>query len=430
MRLTQLYDQEYAKPTPVAGDVIEIQLPNDTVVETTIAGIDSEGNVLVHLDETAINMIEQRGLLAESVHPVEAVLLESEDSPVASAITRRIMLQRTDLLQKYGPKSILSAIDDVADWIGDVDEIGSSDISGWVKQVERMLEENPPEAFGEAAPTALRLGAGAALGALSGSGGVIIGSMLGGIFAPILGGYAGYSGAKLGMQAADDIWDWAAKKLGGNQDDFAMSHIRAAASGKDNFEFNGKEFPVTLPKTDVSKAIKAVKQVAESQLVENANVSSLDAVFNEHDFYKLEHIWPALEAGDTKEVLRQINHYLHKGKNRAWWGDLQAIDITINPDDIEDSKISWSKPVNKGMAEAKYHGRDVQLGKPVRGGPKKFYVYVRDPQTKNIKKVNFGDPNMSIKKHSPKHRKSFRARHNCKSPGPRTKARYWSCRAW
>jgi len=80
--------------------------------------------------------------------------------------------------------------------------------------------------------------------------------------------------------------------------------------------------------------------------------------------------------------------------------------------------------------EAKYHGREVPLGKPMAGDVKKSKVYVRDPSTGNIKKVNFGDPNMRIKKTSPARRKSFRARHNCENPGPRTKARFWSCRAW
>ena len=82
------------------------------------------------------------------------------------------------------------------------------------------------------------------------------------------------------------------------------------------------------------------------------------------------------------------------------------------------------------LDEAEYRGRKVKLGKPTRGDVKKFKVYVRDPKTKNIKKVNFGDPNMKIKKSNPKRRKSFRARHNCDTPGPRTKARYWSCRKW
>ena len=82
------------------------------------------------------------------------------------------------------------------------------------------------------------------------------------------------------------------------------------------------------------------------------------------------------------------------------------------------------------ITEAEYQGRKVALGKPMQGDVKKFKVYVKDPGTGNVKKVNFGDPNMRIKKSNPKRRKSFRARHNCANPGPRTKARYWSCRKW
>ena len=84
-------------------------------------------------------------------------------------------------------------------------------------------------------------------------------------------------------------------------------------------------------------------------------------------------------------------------------------------------------PVNA----AEYQGRKVQLGKPFRtpSGPKKFSVYVKNDKG-NVVKVNFGDPNMKIKKNIPERRKSFRARHNCDNPGPRWKARYWSCRAW
>lgn len=93
--------------------------------------------------------------------------------------------------------------------------------------------------------------------------------------------------------------------------------------------------------------------------------------------------------------------------------------------------------VYKGEAEmeytesAEYQGRKVQLGKPFRTpkGPKKFSVYVKNPKG-NVVKVNFGDPNMKIKKSNPARRKSFRARHNCDNPGPRHKARYWSCKKW
>jgi hypothetical protein len=82
------------------------------------------------------------------------------------------------------------------------------------------------------------------------------------------------------------------------------------------------------------------------------------------------------------------------------------------------------------MSEAEYQGRDVPLGKPMRGDVKKFKVYVRNPKTGNVKKVNFGDPDMRIKKSNPKRRKSFRARHRCATAKDRTTARYWSCRKW
>jgi hypothetical protein len=90
--------------------------------------------------------------------------------------------------------------------------------------------------------------------------------------------------------------------------------------------------------------------------------------------------------------------------------------------------------------EAKYQGREVALNKPTAGDVKKFKVYVKDPATGNIKKVNFGhggktarrlgQKTMRIRKSNPAARKSFRARHNCANPGPKTKARYWSCRKW
>jgi hypothetical protein len=81
------------------------------------------------------------------------------------------------------------------------------------------------------------------------------------------------------------------------------------------------------------------------------------------------------------------------------------------------------------VEEAEYKGRKVKLGVPMQGDVKKSKVYVKNPKG-NVVKVNFGDKKMRIKKSNPKRRKSFRARHNCANPGPRHKARYWSCRAW
>ena len=79
--------------------------------------------------------------------------------------------------------------------------------------------------------------------------------------------------------------------------------------------------------------------------------------------------------------------------------------------------------------EAEYQGRKVPLGKPMQGDSKKFKVYVKNSKGKVVK-VNFGAKGMNIKKNNPVRRKAFRARHNCDNPGPRDKARYWSCRKW
>ena len=79
-----------------------------------------------------------KGKVHSTAHPDE-MDESTEDSPVASAITRRILMQRHDLLSKYGPVAVTQAIDDVADFVGDVEEIGSSDVSGWIKQVEQSL---------------------------------------------------------------------------------------------------------------------------------------------------------------------------------------------------------------------------------------------------------------------------------------------------
>ena len=81
------------------------------------------------------------------------------------------------------------------------------------------------------------------------------------------------------------------------------------------------------------------------------------------------------------------------------------------------------------ITEAQYQGKTVTLNKPVRGGTKKFYVYVKNEKG-NIIKLGFGDPNMEIKADNPARRRSFRARHNCDNPGPKWKARYWSCKKW
>jgi hypothetical protein len=103
--------------------------------------------------------------------------------------------------------------------------------------------------------------------------------------------------------------------------------------------------------------------------------------------------------------------------------------VNAQGQDAEDLSGQATSSVVGAVDEAEYQGREVKLGKPMSGDVKKSKVYVKGPKG-NVVKVNFGDPNMRIKKSNPARRKSFRARHNCDNPGPRWKARYWSCRSW
>ena len=113
--------------------------------------------------------------------------------------------------------------------------------------------------------------------------------------------------------------------------------------------------------------------------------------------------------------------------------EVQEYDVVNEQDILE--LIEFLKHYKPEVNEAEYQGRKVKLGKPTRGDVAKFKVYVKNPKG-NVVKVNFGhkgkggEKTMRIKKSDPARRKAFRARHNCDNPGPRHKARYWSCRAW
>jgi len=140
-----------------------------------------------------------------------------------------------------------------------------------------------------------------------------------------------------------------------------------------------------------------------------------------------------------KESLEEKEERTHKGgtivrtdkglKHYAKYDDDKEDDY--DDDKLDKSRIYKIEKATKpdDIDEAEYHGKNVPLGKKLPGDVKKSKVYVRKPNGK-IVKVNFGDKKMRIKKSNPARRKSFRARHNCKNPGPRWKARYWSCRSW
>jgi hypothetical protein len=123
----------------------------------------------------------------------------------------------------------------------------------------------------------------------------------------------------------------------------------------------------------------------------------------------------------------EINYGKNAPKIKEEMDDYDELDVE---DDDEEDFLDFLKNYTTEINEAEYQGREVKLGKPMQGDVKKFKVYVKNPKTGKVIKVNFGQKGMVIKKNNPAARKSFRARMNCDNPGPRTKANYWSCRKW
>ena len=179
-----------------------------------------------------------------------------------------------------------------------------------------------------------------------------------------------------------------------------------------------------LPEWVESKITKAADYIASIENYLNGNVARDVGALEEN----------VIEEDVSCEV--DMYHNLYEAVQDAITEDNEQACPQCLYEILADAECDCSEV----MTEAEYRGRKVKLNKPMRGDVKKFKVFVKDPKTGNIKKVNFGhggssakkkgEKTMKIRKSNPKARKSFRARHNCKSPGPKTKARYWSCRKW
>jgi hypothetical protein len=192
--------------------------------------------------------------------------------------------------------------------------------------------------------------------------------------------------------------------------------------------------------TKAERAATARKKVAGSkkgkQFVSNtkkAKVSLKEVEDPTIQCEKCGHSWKVSQS-DPSDLY--ICHNCNFDNSYKYNNDLDEYDVE-NEQDVKEF-IEFMREYQQQLSEAdcdclleaKYQGRTVQLGKPMRGDSKKFKVYVKNPKTGKVVKVNFGQKGMNIKKNNPIRRKAFRARHNCDNPGPRTKARYWSCRKW
>ena len=165
---------------------------------------------------------------------------------------------------------------------------------------------------------------------------------------------------------------------------------------------------------------RAVKVCKGQMQGENADPDNDDITIDPDTNFKV----------DLKHLLKK--HKVDDGE------DLDEIEMTIQ--EVLDMDV-----IDEDITEAKYKGKTVTLNKPMRGDSKKFKVYVNTGKKNadgsiKVKKVNFGhggtsakalgQKTMKIRKSNPKRRKAFRARHRCDNPGPKTMARYWSCKKW
>ena len=384
-------------------DSFDIELNENFVIETGVVGFTEDGGVILHLDEDALEFLGFHGVLNESEQVDEYMKLggggdaaeggtrvmgedlnetyTSEESPVYNAIINRITRQHLDLLSKYGPAAVMSAVEEVAHSVGGVDEIGSSDVSIWTRQAIEYLEAGHYDHLKE--EDELKEIKRLAYGSKKTD-------------CPVCHGTGGHD--KLTVRDGHHTVPCRTCKGTGEVD-----------SDEDN-ELDEGLGKMLLCGAALIAAITGINKYEANQMMKNDPQLAKLAHFRE----------VAQQKGDEAKV-QELDDRIKQTLGH----------LTVTGDEVRDEMGRPVDPQYESVEidEAEYQGHKVTLNKPTSGDVKKSKVYVKKPNGKVVK-VNFGDPNMRIKKNSPSHRKSFRARHHCENPGPKWKARYWSCKAW
>lgn len=384
----------------------------------------------------------------------ESAIAEGSSQGVANAIRHSILHRHKDVVAKYGPVRIMAAIRDKADNLNDLEEIGSSDVSIWTREVIDDLEKgyyddedtvsvkrDVPESAEDSDIFAKIVKSDDP-------------------FQVIYDGISGHFGevARIKLQ---DIYDDVALDHGDHPDDDfeeiidrmiprihelhdigldysaskkdELDEIKKLTFGRDALEEN----PMLMALGRMA-AVGAARDLADNVdegwgknlLGAGAVVGALAAIAGVDK----------MEADRLMKTEPQLVTLTQMRQEAEQEGDDSAVDALDNRIRVTLNSIrNTGRPVmgpdgepvdpRKSLGEAEYQGRKVTLNKPMQGDVAKSKVYVKKPDGKVVK-VNFGDKNMTIKKSNPARRKSFRARHNCENPGPKWKARYWSCRAW
>ena len=393
-------------------DSMDIELSEGFVIETGVVGFTEDG-VIIHLDEDAMEFLDFNGVLLES----EENLNENEGTAdaVCDAILNRIARQHSDVLQKFGPQAVMDAAEDLAQNYDDLDEIGSSDVSIWTKQVIQDLEagmykhlhENTGGDIDEfkAKVSTSEDPFDLVYDAISGKHGETIRAAMQDMYDDVVIDFRLHPDDDF-EKIIDKMLDYLDADAVVKEDEQIdeLADIKRLSGQEEVDEGLGKALlggaALIAAITGVNKMEADHMMKTEPQLIKLAQMRQ--EAFVQNDEYKVKEL--------DDRIQKTMDHISVTGRP------------VMGPDG---APIVPGEPIG----EAEYQGRKVPLGKPMQGDVKKSKVYVKKPNGKVVK-VNFGDKNMTIKKNNPARRKSFRARHNCDNPGPRWKARYWSCRAW
>jgi len=443
-----LLEEEQANETPSVGDVFELEMARDeTLIETTVVEVLEDG-IVINADDTVIKMFEDAGYLQEYWTGMDSVALGGNKSPVGS---------RSPKKPKFTEQQIQEG--KMKELLGDINELTHDEFSGKYN----MSKDEAREKFD--IKDEQELDEMSAMRRLAGM-------------------MQDKENIKNTRIPSHDERRIQVDLIDLSDEEFEAKHKMSKAQAREQFDEDMdemseptqdafqelKDYAETsggIDKEEFEKAAYLVKAMGKPHLKDKAEgmlddligkmdsdprdkviqvlARHIDLTFLKNLFrteeVELDEKYDSDKFFDGKGTPEQRTQLL-KLQNKA----LRAFPSSPKQKEIKKEidalrkKMGMKVKEEVDLDEAEYQGRKVTLNKPTRGDVKKFKVYVKDPKTGNVKKVNFGhggtsakkagQKTMKIKKSNPARRKSFRARHNCDNPGPKTKARYWSCRAW
>ena len=449
-----LLEEEQANETPSVGDVFELEMARDeTLIETTVVEVLEDG-IVINADDTVMKMFEDAGYLQEYWTGMDSVALGGNKSPVGSRSPKKPKFTEQQI-QEGKMKELLGDINELThdEFSGkynmskdearekfdikdeqELDEMSAMRrLAGMMQDKENIKNTRIPshderriqvdlidlsdeefEAKHKMSKAQAREKFNEAHDA-SAEEEDKFHTELDDLVHKTFGHSSDERGEKMSEPTQDafqELKDYAETSGGIDKEEFEKAAYLVKAMGKPHIKDKAEGMLDDL----ISKMDSDPRDKVIQVLARHIDLTFLKNLFDEADHDKgYINIGGAKVKADKASILQHFKKTFPNVTNIK-----------------KDPQHGWVPVFDDELDEAEYQGREVNLGKPMRGDVAKYKVYVKDKKTGNVKKVNFGDKNMEIKRDDPKRRKSFRARHGCGTPkaSDRTKARYWSCRMW